>query len=41
MLVGVGRDGATVNVAGQNGLRGQMQRASSDSCTSHNLNYAC
>ena len=41
VLVGVGADGATVNVAGQNGLRGQMQRASSDSCTSHNLNYAC
>ena len=41
MLVGVGRDGTTVNVVGQNCLRGQMQRASSDSCTSHNLNYAC
>ena len=41
MLVGVGRCGATVNVVGQNGLIGQMQHASSDSCTSHNLNYAC
>lgn len=27
VLIGIGTDGATVNIGAQNGLRGQMQRA--------------
>ena len=45
LLVGVGTDGATVNVAGQNGLRGQMQRALPwlfwSWCYAHRLELAC
>ena len=45
VLFGVGTDGATVNVAGQNGLRGQMQRAIPwlfwSWCYAHRLELAC
>ena len=45
VLVGVGTDGATVNIAGQNGLRGQMQRALPwlfwSWCYAHRLELAC
>ena len=45
VLVGVATYGATVNVAGQNGLRGQMQRALSwlfwSWCYAHRLELAC
>ena len=45
VLVGVGTDGATVNVGGQNGLRGQMQRALPwlfwSWCYAHRLELAC
>ena len=45
MLVGVGTDGATANVARQNGLRGQMQPALPwlfwSWCYAHRLELAC
>ena len=45
VLVGVGTDGATVNVAQQNGLRGKMQRALPwlfwSWCYAHRLELAC
>ena len=45
VLVGVGTDGATVNVAGENGLRGQIQRALPclfwSWCYAHRLELAC
>ena len=45
VLVGVGTDGATVNVARQNGLRGQMQRVLPwlfwSWCYAHRLELAC